>query len=249
METNLRPQSVESIPQSRYLQDGNPGNNPAIFTKGGMGDFARLQRRIFPQSYQSKVTKIPEVLPEQSNLSVHSSSLWVGHSSLAIYKGDQRSETDGAGKGYPDPSVPRRLVAESPLSGDLPTTYPDHLEPMPQPGLGSKYGEVGTHCSAGLQFRWLPVRPVDRLGLTHSGPVDNPSAEMKVHQGPEQLRSQTVHVFNRTTYSNRETGMVRSPSYETHSVASEVTLARTRQSRKGHSIAPQSPSTPSLVVK
>ena len=62
-----------------------------------------------------------------------------------IYRGGQRSETDGAGKGYPDPPVPRRLAAQSPLPVDLPTTYPDPLGPMPQSGLGSKYGEVRTY--------------------------------------------------------------------------------------------------------
>ena len=34
METNLGPHSIESVPQSRYLQDVNPRNNPTIFTKG-----------------------------------------------------------------------------------------------------------------------------------------------------------------------------------------------------------------------
>ena len=43
METNLGSQSVESLPQSRYLQNGNPGDNPLVFTEGGMGHFAGLQ--------------------------------------------------------------------------------------------------------------------------------------------------------------------------------------------------------------
>ena len=46
---------------------------------------------------------------------------------LRVYKGGQGSETDGTNKGYPNPPVPRRLVAESPVLGNLPTTYPDPL--------------------------------------------------------------------------------------------------------------------------
>ena len=41
----------------------------------------------------------------------------------------------------------------------------------------------------------------------------------------------------------------RSPSHETHTVASKATLAHARESGKGHSVAPLSPSTPRLVVK
>ena len=125
METNLGSQSVQSLPQSRYLQNGNPGNNPLVFAKRRMGNFAGLQRRVVPHSHQSKVKKVPQVLPEQSDLPIHSSAFWVGDSSLGIYKGGQRSETHGTNKGYPDLSVPGRLVAESPMPGDLPTTYPD----------------------------------------------------------------------------------------------------------------------------
>ena len=81
MEANLGPESVEFIPQYQYLQDGNPGDNPVILTDKGMGDIAGLQRRVFPHSNKSKVTNISEVFPVQSNLPIHSSSLWSGHSS------------------------------------------------------------------------------------------------------------------------------------------------------------------------
>ena len=43
METNLGSQSVESLPQSRYFQNGNPGNNPLVVAKRRMGNFAGLQ--------------------------------------------------------------------------------------------------------------------------------------------------------------------------------------------------------------
>ena len=98
METNLGPKSTEPIPQ--YVQNGNSGNNLIVFTDRGMGNFAGLQRCIFPHPNQSKVTTIPEVFPVQSDLPIHSSSLWFGHSSPRVYRGGQRSETYGTGKGY-----------------------------------------------------------------------------------------------------------------------------------------------------
>ena len=78
--------------------------------------------------------------------------------------------------------------------------------------------------------------------------VVHPSAKTHFYQGQGILYSLEIHVSDRA-HSNREAGIVRSPSYETHTVASEVTLARTGESREGHSIAPLSPATPRLVAK
>ena len=127
MEANLGSESVELIPQYQYIQDGNPGNNPVILADRGMGHIAGLQRRVFPHSNKSNVTKIYEVFPVQSDLPIHSSSLCSCHSSPRVYQGGQGIEAYGSSKGYPDPQVPRQLVVESPVPGNLPTTYPDPL--------------------------------------------------------------------------------------------------------------------------
>ena len=86
METNLGPESVELIPQYKYLQDGNSGDNPVILTDRGMGDIAGFQRGIFPHSNKSKVTKISEVFPVQSNLPIYSSSLCLATAPLEFTK-------------------------------------------------------------------------------------------------------------------------------------------------------------------
>ena len=111
--------------------------------------------------------------------------------------------------------------------------------------MGSKHEEVGIDLTAGLQFHRLPVRPVD----AHSGKIEQPAEKTILYQRQKCLHSQTIHVSDRTAHSNREAGMVRSPSHKAHTVASETTLARTRVFGEGHSIAPRSPSTPRLVVK
>ena len=61
--------------------------------------------------------------------------------------------------------------------------------------------------------------------------------------------SRTVHVIDRTTYSNREKGVVRLHPYEADSMAPEAALARTQNFGKGYSLAALSPSTTRLVVK
>ena len=68
--------------------------------------------------------------------------------------------------------------------------------------------------------------------------MGHPSAKTTVHQRPEKLFSQTVHVPNQTPYCNRKTGMGRSPPHETRSVAPEATLTCTRESGKDYSNSP-----------
>ena len=93
-----------------------------------------------------------QVFPVQSNLSIHSSSLWSGHSSPRVYQSGQGSEAYGSSKGYPDPPVPRRLVAESPVPGNLPTTYPDPLGPLLTVRVGCQHEKVRTNPTTGLQL-------------------------------------------------------------------------------------------------
>ena len=95
MVANPRSKSAELIPQHQYLQDGNPGDNPVILTDRGVGNIAGLQRRLFPHPNKSKVKKIAEVFPVQSDLPIHSSSLWSGHSSPGVHQGGQGSEAYG----------------------------------------------------------------------------------------------------------------------------------------------------------
>ena len=52
--------------------------------------------------------------------------------------------------------------------------------------------------------------------------------ETSLPQGEDHLLCQAIHAPNRLTNSHIKTDMVRSSSYETHSVASEMTLARSR---------------------
>ena len=47
------------------------------------------------------------------------------------------------------------------VPGNLPTTYPDPLGPVPRARVGSINEEVTTDTSAGFQFHRLPVHPID----------------------------------------------------------------------------------------
>ena len=229
--------------------NGDPKDHPIVSSKRGMGHVVGLQRCVIPLSHSPEVQKIPTVSHEQGQLPVHIPFLWFGNGPVGVYQSGQGGQADGSSKGYQDLPVPRRLFVENPMPGNLPTTYPDPLGTLPRVGLVSKHEEIGTDSSTGFQIRWLPVRPVDRSGLAHSGSVVYPEAKVKVHQGPELLHSQTVHVSDRSPHSDGETSLVRSPSHEAHPVALEVTLACSGGSGKGHSVTPFSSSSPRLVVE
>ena len=171
-----------------------------------------------------------------------------GHSSFGVHQGGQGGETYGPKQGYKNPPVPRRLVAESPFTGDWLTTHPDFVEPLPQTGLASEHEKVRVNSSTGLHLRRLPFRPVDRSGVTNSRKMGKFASEAFVLKDSGELYGQVVHVLDRTLDSHRETSVVRSSSHETHSLASEETLARSRSFREGHSPTSLPSPPPGLVA-
>ena len=249
MEANPRLKSVESLSQYRHLQDGNSGNNPLILEDRGVGHFAGFQRRILPYPHSPQIKKVSQVLPVSSDFPVHSPTIRFSHGSPGVHQNSQRGETDGAGKGYQDPPVPRRLVVESPFSGNLPTTYPDPLGPMSAVRLGSKYEQIRSGPQTGLQFCRLPVRPDHRSGSAHSGSVGSTSKEVKVHEGTSPVYGSSVHVLNRSADGYRKTSECRLSSHEAHSVAPEEKLAYPRGTRKDYSGPSVTASSFRLVVR
>ena len=156
METYLRSESAQLIPQYRHFQDGNSGDYPVVPTERGVGHLAGFQRCLLPHPHWPKVKKVSQVLPVQSDFPFHSSPIRAGHCSAGVHEGDQIGETNGSSKGYQNPPVPRRLVTMSPFPGNLPAEYPDPLGPLPAIRVGGKYDQVRISSQTGFQFRRLP---------------------------------------------------------------------------------------------
>ena len=168
VETHFGPQPVKPLSPNKHIQDGNSGNHQGLLTKRGMGHVAGFQRRLLSYPHPSQIQKIPQVLFEHQGISVHSPSIRASHGSVGIYQGGKRGEIVGSDKGYKNPPVPRQLVAQSPVPGNLPMKYPDPLGPVPRIRLGGQHGEVRTGTPASVQFRRLPVRSPDGTGSTHA---------------------------------------------------------------------------------
>ena len=248
METHLGLKSAELLPSNCIIQDGDTRDHSALPSKRGVGDVSGFQRRLLPYSNRTKVAEIPQVLPPQSSLSVHSPPLWPLNGSVRVHKGGQGSQVNGTGSGYQDPPVPRRLVVESPVPGNVSTSYPDPLGPMPQVRVGSQYDKVGVGASAGLQLCRLPFRPLSGAGQTDPGEVDGSVPEDQRPSQSTGVFGPTVHVSYRTANSHRETGSGRATSHAPNPVASEEALACPGVIGKGYPSASVPSSTPEVVV-
>ena len=205
METNLGPESVKLIPQYQYLQDGNSGDNPVILTDRGMGDVAGLQRRAFPHSNKSKVTKISEVFPVQSSLPIHSSSLWSGHTSLDFTKVVKEVKLMAQARGIRI----HQYLDDWLLRAPCPETCLQHTRTLL--ALCQQLGWVVNMKTSELipqqVFNFVGYRfdvVTGRVLPTHDRWTDNPPREVEVHKKPEELYGQAVYVSHRTVHSNEK---------------------------------------------
>ena len=127
----------------------------------------------------------------------------VRHQFKAVPFGSKGGETDGHTQGYKNPPVPRRLVGESQVSPSLSPAYPISGTNMPRTWLVGESREIRIGTKAGLQLCRLPVRSQVRSGLTHTGPVAEPTEENIVTA--TDLSSSAAYVPDRPVNSHRET--------------------------------------------
>ena len=229
-------------------KDPPVGDHQTLPATGGVGHFAGFQRCLFSHSHKPQVAKISQVPLKRSDLSVHSTSLWPVDGSVGVHKGGQGGKTHGSIEGYSDPPIPRRLVTESPMPGNLPTSYADPFGPLPLSRLGSQHGQVRAGSPTNLRLRRLSFRPISGVSQTNSGQVEESISEAQPSPGTGMLHSQAVHVSNRPSDSNRKTSSIGAAAYEAHSMAPEKALACPGISGKGHSNSFISPCTSKVVV-
>ena len=71
VETDFGLKSAESVSLLRNFQNGDPGNNPAVPTKRGVGNIDGLQRHVLSHPNTTTVKKIPALFPKEAGLSVN----------------------------------------------------------------------------------------------------------------------------------------------------------------------------------
>ena len=221
-------------------------NHQTLPSAGRVGHFAGFQRRVLSHPNKPQVAEISPIPHKRSDFSIHSPSLWPVDGSVGVH---QRGQADGTVSGYSNPPVPRRLVTESPLPGNVPTTYPDPFGPMSLSRLGSQHGKIRAGSPTILRLRQISFRPISRPSQTHTGQVDGPISKDQPSLGSGDLLGQAIHVPNRPSNGHRETGCLGTVTHETHPMASEEALACPRTSGEDHSHSLVSPCSSKVVVE
>ena len=194
------------------------------------------------------IQEVSQVSYPKPDIPVQGSALWSLNGTLAIHCDSQRSETNGHTQGYKDPPVPRLLVGESQIPPGLSPTYSDPSTNVPGSRLDGELGKVRTATQTNLRICRLPVRPHGRSSPTDTGPVAEPPGHHNQNSVFTGLSGQTVHVLDRSLNSHRKTSSPRQTAYETHTMAPQKQLARTRISTKSDSNSQISASSLKMVA-
>ena len=141
---NLGSQYSKSVFMRKNIQNGDSRDNPDLSTTRGVGDIARLQRRLLPHPNSLHIPKIPQVPLSEPVVPVSGTSLWPVNSSHGVHWCGQRGQVNGSVTGYKNPPVPRRLVDSSPYQRILPPGNPVPPSPLPGVGLDGKHAKIRT---------------------------------------------------------------------------------------------------------
>ena len=128
------------------------------------------------------------------------------------------------------------------------TTYLEHLGPVLRLGMGGKYKAIRSDSSAGFQLRRFLVRPFDQLGDNNSREVDGPAAEAPVYERDTGTVRQFMPLIGLLTAGKKDwSGCLHMRPL--HPMASEMTLACSRNYGKDDPSSHISLSTSRLVVR
>ena len=227
METHTRPKQPQSLPQGGEIQDGDTGNYQNLPTNGGMGNLDRFQRCLLPYPHTGTVQEISKIPCTGPVLPVQSTALRSIYSSPGVHCHSKGGETDGHPQGYTDPPVPRRLVGASHIPPGLSPAYPGPSKDVQRTGLAGELGKIRAGTQANLRFRRLPVRPQDRPGPTHTGPVAKPERQNTGNSVSTGLSGPAVHVLDWSANSHRKTSSPRSITHEAYTMAPQKQLEDT----------------------
>ena len=212
METYIRSQQSQQIPQGRKIQNGDTRNNQDLPPDRGVGNIHRFQGPLLPYTHPEPVQKIPAFPRQGSDLSVQSSNIWSVHSTYGVHCSGQRGQTDGFAERYKDPPVPRRLVG--------PGQIPPNLSPIYTNSSSYLSGWRGGSQTS-LQLHRLPVRPERGQAQTHPRLVADPYSKDPRIIERTSLSGLAADVPHRPVHSHRKAGSPRSTPYEAHTLAPE----------------------------
>ena len=224
METHLRPEQAELVPQARNFQNGDTRYYQNLPPARGVGYLNRSERCLLPHTYTGTIQEIPEIPCQGADIPVQGSTLRSVDSALGVHGSSKGGKVDGHSGRYKNPPIPRRLVGESFLPPGLSPSYSGPSKNVPDTRLGDELGKVGTGAQTSLRFCRLPVRPPVRPGQTHSGSLAEPSGQDTRTFSHTDLSGPAIHVPDRFAYCHREASSPRPSSHAANPMAPQKQL-------------------------
>ena len=220
METSHRFKQAKLVPEDRKIQNGNPRINKNIRKLRQMGDINRPSRCLPPYSNSPKITKVPEICTQVSDLSVHLSSI----RSSSIHHDSKRGKTHGLITGHKDTPIFGRLVDQGPISGGVIPQLKSRGNPNRISRLDDKSGQIGVDPDSSILFCGLRIPSKLSPCKAHSGEVAKTAGINPHDNQPVCPDCKTFDVSHSVASINRKNGPRRLPSHETLSVASQGEL-------------------------
>ena len=240
MAANTRSQCPQTVSQGQNLQNGNPGVHSPIFATG---------RRLLSHPYQPKLKEVSLIPVSGPNFPVSSAPIWPLYSSYGVHNCSQGGKAHGSGEKHPNAPIFGRLADPSQRQRYLFSGYPNPPSFVSGFGLGCEPQVIGTGAQTDFQFCRLPVRLSSGSSQAHPRKMGGAELQDQFSPKKDQLFSSTIHVLDKPSHSDRETGSIRTPPHEAHPMAPKDTLAHPGVLGEGHP-DPQVPSSsPTVVVK
>ena len=113
VEASNRLKQAQHFSTHRKVQNGN---SRGLQTSRGMGIVDRSIGRLPSHPHPPKLREIPKVLPQLTDVPVHLSSFWPGHSPSVLHNDGKGSEANGPLEGTQTSPIPGRLADQGPVS-------------------------------------------------------------------------------------------------------------------------------------
>ena len=234
MASGYRSQLVKLSLANRHVQDGNPGSNSSLSSKGRMVTIDRSHRSLFSCSNTQKFSKVSEVQCPKGKFPIPMSSLRPVDSSLRVYKSRQGGKTHGISKKSENSPVLGRLDGEIHVSRTGKTRCSKIDKPSSVLGLDYKLQEIRVKSNASDRFSRLHVRHEKGSGVSNRKEMVVTNSGHSVHDSISQHNPQAGHVSLRNDGFNGETNTIRSFANEATSVVPQVELESPSISRHSH---------------
>ena len=193
--------------------------------------------------------KIPKVLPQDTGVSVHLSSIRPGHSPSGLYNDCKGSEANGPHVGTQTSPIAGRLTDQVPVSGRSPSEHSGRGRPNLVLGVDNKSGEIQTKTNSGVFLRGLRIPSRFSPCETHSREMAQTLGFDPMTQVKTSFDCKIFDVANWVACPNGKNGPGGTPTHDSLSVSHQRALEISSVAGQPPSLDRDHVRTPRVVVE